>query len=496
MITKTDPELVAQYTEDASDCKGNAEIVYIPESPKDISEIAELCTSKRMPLMPSGARTGLAGGCVPVQGAVISTERLNKIIDIDTSRKIATVQPGVLRHELETALNDLGYFLPPNPTEKNSSVGGNAATNASGARTFKYGAVRHWIDNLSVTLINGDRLNLSRQYDPFFSPPQSIGDKGGYSDFSIINSNRGKSYNAAFTNLNVPPMKHAAGYYLTGQSQPIDLFIGSEGTLGIINEIQYKFIESPEKVFGAIIFFDDEEKLMDFVEVVREQSKINNKLDYRKLNELSARTLEFFDRYSLNMLREQYTQIPQAAGAIWIEQEITEANEDIILEKWSKLIESHTKLTDDTWIAFSAVEHERFREFRHHLPLQVNEMVAQSHIFKITTDTAVPDYKFLRRLLDETKLDNAAFGHIGNSHLHFHIFVDPVKDMERSVKFYDACVTEALRLGGTISAEHGVGKIKKKYLHQMFGEKGINEMKRIKSVFDPSNLLGIGTLFD
>jgi D-lactate dehydrogenase (cytochrome) len=159
-------------------------------------------------------------------------------------------------------------------------------------------------------------------------------------------------------------------------------------------------------------------------------------------------------------------------------------------------------LSDDTWIALNDKEHENLREFRHELPLQVYENLSNNSQKKVGLDTAVPSDKFEELfqfyLMNFSKLElqNVIFGHIGNSHLHANIFCKDENEYQEALQIYDKVIDLSLDLGGTVSAEHGIGKLKKKYLVRMYGQDKVNEMKKIKSILDSKMLLNIGTMFD
>ncbi|MFA6570408.1 MAG: FAD-binding oxidoreductase [Bacteroidota bacterium] len=491
MIIKTDPEIIVSYLQDASHFKGNADKVYIPETIEEIVEIMTDSFLKNIPVTISGAGTGLTGSRVPLSGNIISTEKLNNIIEINENEKYAIVQPAVLYNEFESLLTPLGLFYAPNPTEKNSSLGGNVATNASGAKTFKYGATRSHVLGLKIVLADGSEVELVRG--------KNFADNF---HLTLMTKNHDK-IEILLPNLSMPDIKHAAGYFIKPGMDAIDLFIGSEGTLGIITEIKLKLLKSPEKVIGIISFFENETSLLDYVESVRDLSKINNLIDYKINTQISTRLIEFFDKYSLNLLREDFPQIPESTyGAIWCEQEYSLENESIILEEWYNKISKYTALSDSTWIALTDSEHEKFRDFRHALPSKIVEINERNNQNKIGTDTAVPDrhfreyFRFLQNEYQKINLPFVTYGHIGNSHLHANIFVTNDFEYQKGLDYYSKCIAEALRLKGTISAEHGVGKLKKKYLEQMFGVHGISAMKNLKRILDPKFLLGRGTMFD
>lgn len=495
MIEITDKDKLEEYSRDASNFQGYVDNVFLPESITDLKKIVEKCYNSSTPVHISGSGTGLAGARVPFGGTLISLERLNKIISIDTETQTAILQPGVLQQDFQNTLNELGYFYPPNPTEILSSFGGNIANNSSGSRTFKYGATRNYVQRLKILLMNGDELILDR------------GHNYGATEYFEVNSTNGKRYKIPRPTYGMPDTKHSAGYFSKPGMNPIDLFIGSEGTLGVVTEVTLRFLKKPDNILGLIIFFDSMESTLDFVRTLQKKCDSHRTEsqpipDYTVISDTVPRLIEFFDDKSLDLLREEFTNIPHAASAIWIEQEYSKEFEDELLTKWFNLINQYTKFADETWTAMSDKEHEKFREFRHQLPLKIVEINRKNNQQKFGTDIAVPNiklkefYKFLLARIKQINVDYVIYGHIGNSHFHANIFYKNEKELELSNEFYDDSVDKVLELHGTVSAEHGIGKIKKKYLLRMYGEKNIQEMKQIKKSLDDKYILGLGTLFD
>lgn len=490
MITKKNKDEIEQYLKDASNFTGNADCVYIPENENDLIDIVKELYKKNIPYTISGARTGLTGASIPLEGAIISMEKFERLLDLDTLRKTALVQANYTIAQLENEIQTLNLFYPPNPTEKNSSLGGNVSTNASGSRTFKYGPTRNWISALKIVLPQGDTLSITR------------GTHFAIDEILEFSSDR-QNYQLFLPYVKLLKVKNSAGIFCYKNMDLIDLFIGCEGTLGIVTEIELKLIDLPEKVLGLLIFFDDEIKMLDFVDDVRNKSRISFKeLESQKEN-ISARLIEFFDKNSLALLNKKYPDIPEySKSAVWIEQEYICETEDCILNKWYSLIKKYTSLSDYSWIAMSESEHQKIREFRHELPLQVNEILSRYQIRKIGSDIAVPDdkmhyfYLFLKNELENLKIPYMNWGHIGNSHFHANVLPNNVSQYEQGLLFLDKCLKKAIGMGGSISGEHGIGKIKKKYLKMMFGEKAIEGMKNIKKSLDPKMLLNRGNLFD
>lgn len=318
MIIKDNQEEFLNYLIDASNFKGNSTKLYIPENYDELKELIKYCNSNKISINISGARTGLTGAAVPLGEIIISLEKYDRIIKIDSNTKTTIVQPGVIVKTLQEELTKINLFYPPNPTETNSTIGGNVATNASGAKTFKYGPTRNFIKSLKLILANGEETYIERG---------KYLEKNGFINWEQLEKP------IPIKNIDMPNIKHAAGYYIKPGMDLIDLIIGSEGTLAVVEEIELNVLELPEKVLGGIIFFDDLNNLFAFVETVRNYSRQNFLL--KMDNVLEARLIEFFDENSLNLLRNKYYSIPnKTVGAIWIEQEYKECFEDEILTNW------------------------------------------------------------------------------------------------------------------------------------------------------------------
>jgi D-lactate dehydrogenase (cytochrome) len=244
-----------------------------------------------------------------------------------------------------------------------------------------------------------------------------------------------------------------------------------------------------------VIFFDDIERLMSFVDSARAASLSGS------ADGISSRALEFFDARALDFVRDQYPNIPAAAaGAIWFEQEVTDESEEALLTAWYELIGEHTPLMDESWFAITEKDQEDLRAFRHAVPAKTYEAIRERNQQKIGTDMAVPSehfralYGFYVEEFAKEQLNYIIYGHIGNSHVHANIFTTSPEEYARAKTVYNRCVSKALELGGTVSAEHGVGKIKRDYLAQMYGEQGIAGFRALKAVLDPQGLFGRGTM--
>ena len=294
----------------------------------------------------------------------------------------------------------------------------------------------------------------------------------------------------------MPEVKHAAGYFSKPNMDLIDLFIGSEGTLGIITEIGLKLINLPANILSMIIFFDNEENLFSFVNSAKMKSKSKSEI-------LDLREIEFFDKYSLRQLKPDFPNImDNAQGAVWIEQEYKEEDEEALLNEIDELVLQFKGDAENLWFALNEKERGELKNFRHQLPLKVNDIISSRNLIKVGTDTAVPDqrfvefYTFTTNLFESNDIEYVVYGHIGNSHLHFNMLPKTREELKFCRELYAQICTKSLELGGTISAEHGIGKLKTKYLLEMFGEKNILQMARIKKSLDPNKILNVGNIFD
>jgi len=468
------------YLKDASHFRGEADQIVSPASEEAVVLFLKEANRRKTSVTVSGAGTGLTGARVPQQGTVLSTEKLNRILKISWDEPkqegSAVVQPGVILRDLEQALEAAGLFYPPDPGEKNAFIGGTVATNASGPRSLKYGATRRWVKRLRVVLANGEVLDLRR------GQQKAAGKK-----FEITFPN-GKMVDVPVPGYTMPPVKNAAGYYARPHMDLVDLFIGSEGTLGIFTEIELAVIKKPAGFTAGLIFFQSEKDCARF--------------GWEALDALEPRLLEFFDRRSLTLLSGKHPKTPaQAQAALFFEQECAPGSEETVQQTWTTLSRKFNPLGAEPWFSHRAPDLILLREFRHDLPVLVNEQVARNGFRKIGTDLAVPDthgeamLDFYLKTLQEAGIDYAIFGHIGENNLHVNLLPKTSAEFERSKTIYDTFAKKAAALGGTVSAEHGIGKVRIPYLEMMVGKEGLRQMARVKQALDPNGILNPGNIF-
>jgi D-lactate dehydrogenase (cytochrome) len=472
MFRKTDPEAIAPYLKDASNfSEGWANEVVIPETREEL--VAFLKTNEE-PISLAGAGTGLTASRIPLSGVVISLERFKKLDSVkdDTLR----VGPAVTLKDLQDHLKNSGWFYPPNPTEWLASIGGTLATNASGARSYKYGTTRQFVLEVDIVLADGRTASV-RRGDTIDHPLQL--DDGSTINFPSVS-------------FKSPECKNAAGYFVQPGMDWLDLFIGSDGTLCIFTECTLKLLETPADFLSGIFFMEQEEACWRLLEKIKRS----------KSSRISPCSLEYFDRRSLQRLKQKFGSIPEKAhAALFFEQDVASQQEyDLCLEAWYEFLEQEKVLLEDSWFAQGPKDVEKFNDFRHQLPLMINEENSRLGRVKMGTDMAVDDKHFQRMMefyrdeLTGSGLDFVMFGHIGDNHLHINLLPD-AKQMSPARETYANLVEQILKWGGTISAEHGVGKLKKEYYHKMIGEQALGELRKIKKSLDIHGYLGAGNLF-
>ena len=445
------------YLEDASGLKGgHAERVIVPADDAGVAAVLREAAAAGIAVTVSGAGTGVAGGRVPFGGWVLSLEKFTRL-EVHPGHAVAGA--GVLLRDVHAAAAASGQLYPPDPTETGASIGGNIACNASGSRSFRYGATGAWVERLRVVLADGRSLDIGRgekiDFDPGTIPLPAV-------------------------------TKNTAGYLLRPGMDWVDLFIGSEGTLGVITEATLRLRPAPKAVLAGLVFFASDDEAVTAVEQWRAT--------------VSVRMLEYFDQPSLGLLRTRFPEIPAAArAAILFDQEM-ESDDDPEIDLWLERLEGTGALLDDSWFATSANDRERFRRFRHTLPELVNDAVRRSGAMKMNTDFAVPLARnremlayYRRRLDEEFPGRYVIFGHIGDAHVHVNLFSDPANP-GHAAALLSEFARRAVELGGTVAAEHGVGKRKAHLLGLQYAPEHLEAMRAVKRRMDPAGILGRGTM--
>lgn len=476
MLIKSDPAFIQSYLEDSSNLAGGrADRVVIPGGTEEVSSALKEANSRKIPVTISGGGTGQSGGRIPFGGIVLSLEKLSHIKSLKKSNNAGTadVEAGVLIRDLKEACDKAGLFYTYDPTEQDAFAGGTIATNASGARSFRYGSTRKHVKALKVVLADGAVLSVKRR---------EIRAKGRLLEFKADL----KHYRIRLPSYTMPRTKNSAGYYAEDNMDLIDLFIGQEGTLGVIAEAELELLLKPKEFFSCFVFFASPETAWDFSRGAKEAKPLS---------------LEYFDSNCLKILQDEYQNVPPGQeAAIFFEDEA--ASEDAVLQKWESLLRKHGVSLENSWVATSESARLAFLEKRHFVPEKMSETAKRSGFPKVATDLAVPVEKlddmlrFYDANLSGSGLRYFLFGHIGDAHLHVNMLPDGKESYNKAKALQLEFVKKSISLGGTVSAEHGIGKTRREFLKALYGEKGIREMIEVKKALDPNLILGRGNIFD
>ncbi len=520
-------EMYGEYLRDESRQVGTAESIIFPKTEEEIIASVKECVLKNIPITTQGARTGLAASAVPFGGHIINLSRMNNVTgaryDKDTDRFFLSVQPGVLLTEIRkcllnksfvtsnwdkesiNALNHMEkneWFYSTDPTEISASIGGMAACNASGAKSFRYGSTRDHVEFIRVVLSDGDVLSLKRG--------KSYAENG---KFSLVTES-GKVLSGELPKYEMPNVKkNTSGYYNNPNMDMLDLFIGSDGTLGIISEIEIELNRTQQSEWGVTVFMPDEDKCLDLVRALRGEKIFDHMAPMR----LKPSAIEFFSHKALEMLRHQQKTNPAFSSIQEIKESYhtavyTEIEGDSDEEIWGGIEELGDVISmlggdeDATWVANNPTSLEKLHSFRHACPECVNMQIDEvkktdSGITKLGTDMSVPDEKLKEVMkmynddIEKNNLHAVIFGHVGNNHLHVNIIPRNMDEYKKGKDLFLLWAEKVAAMGGAVSAEHGVGKLKVPFLQKMYSEEEINEMRKLKELFDPNQLFNRGTIF-
>ena len=500
---------------------GHAETVFFPTTEKQVSDFLREMSAHRIPVTVSGGRTGIVGGAVPEGGALLCLDMMNRIVgicrDVVTGEWRVTVEPGIRLKEFQEriAKKDLDsrgdsrdanwqdyprfrneaqqYFYPPDPTEDSASLGGTVATNASGARTYYFGRTREYIRAIRVVLSSGDVLDIRRG--------ENIVDSSRLVRMKSLDSSEKTFQIPAYDS---PHVKSVAGYLCQRNMDLIDLFIGSEGTLGVITLIEVALSVAPEQSAMFLAFFPSEESAIRFAIRVR---------SLKTVKELTVYSLEYFDDNTLTLLRrlkqegqvEIGIKLPAGDSAAAILCEFSYRDLTRAIQFLQEPLEEYGSSLDNAISGVDSQGKQQLKDLRHAAPEAINRIVAQRKqripgMHKIGTDTSVSDEKFedmiesYTALLEDSNLEYYMFGHIAENHLHVNLLPRNQEELARAEKLAWKLAEKAVDLGGTVSAEHGIGKMKRAFLKIMFRDSEINQMLATKRALDPSLILSPGNI--
>ncbi|BCB97430.1 lactate dehydrogenase [Dissulfurispira thermophila] len=436
----TDKEDLICYSFDASIAESALpEAVAWPKNTNEVIRLIKYANENNLSIIPRGAGTGMAGASVPSANCIVlSFEKMRKILDVDTKNMTVVVEPGIVNRRLQKEMEYLGYFYPPDPASMNiCTIGGNVATNAGGPRALKYGVTRNYIMEIEAAIADGKLITTG-----------------------------GRTY------------KKAVGYDLR------NLLIGSEGTLAISTKICLKILPLPEDIMTLLVFFKNIEASGIAI------SKIISA-------KIIPRTMEFMDRFAIEAI-ENYkpTGLPlDIAALLLIELDGYPAT---IKKEAERIVDICHSLGGEATVAEDDMARERLWEARR----SISPALYHIKPTKINEDIVVPRDKIplilteLQRISEETRIKIISFGHAGDGNIHVNVMVDRdnkeeyAKGWEIIKKIFEI----TLKLGGSISGEHGIGITKAPYINMEIKEKELELMKGIKGIFDPRGIMNPGKI--
>ncbi|MFS0861867.1 glycolate oxidase subunit GlcD [Fredinandcohnia sp. 179-A 10B2 NHS] len=415
--------------------------VIAPRTKEEIASIVKICNEYKIPIVPRGSGTNLCAGTCPTEGGIVLLfKHLNRILEIDEENLTVTVQPGVITLDMTKAVEAKGLFYPPDPSSmKISTLGGNINENSGGLRGLKYGVTRDYVMALEVVLANGEIIKTGGKL-----------------------------------------AKDVAGYDLTR------LFVGSEGTLGIITEATLKLIPMPETKKTILALYQDLEAAAKTVSKIIAQKIIPT-------------TLEFLDQPTLEAV-EAFAQIglPTDVKAILLIEQ--DGPEEVVRKDIEQIVEI---CKSEHAVSVKAAESEEEAEALRTARRAALSALARLKPTTILEDATVPRseiakmVKAIEEIAEKYNLRICTFGHAGDGNLHPTCLTDVRNhdEIERVEKAFEEIFAKAIELGGTITGEHGVGVMKAPYLEMKLGTAGIAAMQAIKTGLDPNNIMNPGKVF-
>ncbi len=451
-VVSRDEDVRRTYATDVSGLELMPEGVARPADAAEVRALLAEANASRTPVTPAGGQTSTTGASITDRGILMSLRAMQRVIDIDATARSVRVEPGVLLGELKRTCAQHDLLLAPDPTsEEECTVGGAIACNASGARSLRYGPTRNHVRALTVAMADGTLVELRR-----------------------------------------PSLeKNTVGYAFAQDA--VDWFIGSEGTLGVVVEAELTLLPMPEHVIGLAIPFVREKEAFAFVVAARESTAVH------------PRCLEFFDALALSIARD-VGDSSWALGAesfVYVE-EAPIRGVDPALDEWLSLADRFGAITDDVRVYDGEASLREARRVRHAIPAHMNERGAARRAHggrKVSTDWAVP-YRELgrvirraRALASEAGIAQAVvYGHAGNGHPHQNFIADDAEQLSRIERVVEATLREVIALGGTVAAEHGIGKIKRKWLPLQMTPLQLRVMRAVKQELDPAGILSPGNV--
>jgi len=454
VVVTSDPDVRIAHARDVSGLELVPEGVARAESADEVIDLVKQSGATRTPITAAGSQTSMTGASITDKGVLLSMRAMNRVIDVDSERMTARVEPGITIGDLNRLLAEQSLLFPPDPTSENdATIGGAIACNASGARSLYYGATRSHIAGVRVIHADGTDIWYHR----------------------------------------FRPEKNAVGY--AAAQDPVDWFVGSEGTLGVVVEAELNLTKLPDATIGLAIPFRSLDSALEFV------------IDARRTSMRHPLCLELFDRGALE-LSSAHARTPwsdDARAMIYLEDIPDSGGEiDDLLEHWLHMAESHAAIESDIRAYQTSSDLRDARVMRHAVPAAMNELGATFRNAggrKVSTDWAVP-YQRLREALaisDRAVAKYGApkpvtYGHAGNGHPHQNFIAEDSESLSRINAAVEETLHAVIAMGGTVSAEHGLGKLKKHWLPLQASSQQIAVMRALKSSLDPKGILAPGNI--
>ena len=509
-----DRDVLSGFLEDAAHYPGGHASALV--RPHNVEEVSAVLREPRR-VLAVGAQSSLTGGATPAGDLVIATDLLNRVEDRGDRIRVGA---GVTLQALQDALATTGRWFPPVPTYLGAFAGGAVATCAAGAATFKYGTVREWVQGLTVVLAGGDILALTR--GECFASTEGVFESATASGTRTIQL-------PALTMPEVP--KISAGYFVKPGMDLIDLFIGSEGTLGVIADVTFTTAPLPGGLCRAFVPVKTEHEGIALVDDLRRQALATwrgrdpNGLDISAIEHLDARSIDVvredgIDRRldihlpegtSIVLLIDLELSATCAARDLWhdIEMALERSASDSPLTRFCRVLDRYHALDDaEITLPGDRARAAAFAEMREAVPAGVNRRVALARqtdaaISKTAADMIVPYHRFgemmhvCRRLFAERNLDLAVLGHISDGNVHPNVIPRTAEDVRKGREAIVALGDAVIAMGGCPLAEHGVGRnpVKQELLRRLYRQSGVDAMRAMKLSLDPHDTLASGVIF-
>jgi len=508
------------YLRDESHFHGHATGLIRCRGDRDVIEALKVANRCRMPLTAVSGKTSLTGASIPLGGLILDLKGMASVDPDD----LTLVGPGLILKAYKDLVASRGLFYPPDPTSEDScTLGGNVACNASGSLSYLYGPTRDYIQGLRLALPTGNILEIERgqivSNKGVFRVPAALMLPPGATDL-VIPVPRTSAPDWSFC-------KNAAGLYSSEPMDLVDLFIGSEGILGIVLRIRTRLLLRRNPYFSLMLyiptrkqtvlvvtlldkfkryFHDGQQALRpDIEEMLANSPYRSTNLDLERLHGLVPSCMEWFGAAVAPFLsQERASKLAETYGCLYVEQEYPEDEDPMEkISQWAVLVDMLNACSEvdssaiETEVALDQNQIRKMRKDRQSVPEKLNESIRPG-LVKLAMDYAVP-MKHLDRLL-ELYDDNLpagksyVFGHIGNAHLHANILPENSEELEYYRSLSREIGLEVCKLGGSVSGEHGIGKLKREALEMMLGKEGISEIRRIKRILDPNLILNINNM--